>query len=52
MSDQLEIKCNNNERYIRRTTMSIHVIVVPENNSNNNVMADIKSCYQKKKCTF
>ena len=43
----MEIKFNNNERYIRRTSMSIHVIIVPENNSNNNVMADVKSCYQK-----
>ena len=32
--------------------MSIHVIVVPENNSNNNVMADVKPCCQKKNVPF
>ena len=47
MSDQLEIKCNNNERYSRRTSIRIHGIEVPENESTDNVMAVVKSCHEK-----
>ena len=45
VSDQLEIKCDNNEQYSRRT--SIHGIKVPQNESNNNVMAIVKCCHEK-----
>ena len=44
MPDQLEIKCENNEQYSRRTSIRIHGIEVPENKSFDNVMAVVKSC--------
>ena len=40
--DQLEIKCYNNEQYSRLTSIPIHGMEVPENESTNNVMAVLK----------
>ena len=45
MSDQLEIKCDDNEQYMQRTNRN-RGIVVPENESNN-VMAVVRSCHEK-----
>ena len=45
LSDLLEIKCDNNEQYSRRTSIRIHGTEVPENESVNNVMAVVKSCH-------
>ena len=45
MSDQLEIKCDDNEQYRQRTNRN-RGIVVPENESNN-VMAAVRSCHKK-----
>ena len=47
MSDQLEIKCDNNELYRRCTSIQIRGIEVPEHESNDNVMAVVKSCHEK-----
>ena len=47
MSDQLEIKCDNNEQYSRHTSIRIHGIEVPENESHDNVTAVVKSCHEK-----
>ena len=47
MSDLLEIKCDNNEQYSRRTSIRIHRTEVPENESVDNVMAVLKSCHEK-----
>ena len=43
----MEIKCDNNEQYSRRTSIRIHGIEVPENDSIDNVMAVVKSCHKK-----
>ena len=45
MSDQLEFKFDNNEQDSRRTSIRIHGIEVPENESIDNVMAVVKSCH-------
>ena len=45
MSDQLDIKCDDNEQHRQRTNRN-RGIVVPENESNN-VMAVVKSCHEK-----
>ena len=47
MSDLLEIKCDNNEQYSRRTSIRIHGTEVSENESVDNVMAVVKSCHEK-----
>ena len=47
MSDLLEIKCDNNEQYSRRTSIRIHGTEVPEDESVDNVMAVVKSCHEK-----
>ena len=47
MSDLLEIKCDNNEKYNRRTSIRIHGTEVPENESIDNVMAVVKSYHKK-----
>ena len=46
-SDQLESKCDNNEQYRRCTGIQILGIEVPEHESNDNVMAVVKSCHEK-----
>ena len=46
-SDQLEIKCDDNEQYSERTSIRIHGIEVPENESIDNVMPVVKSCHDK-----
>ena len=45
MSDQLEIKCDDNEQYRQRTNRN-RGIVAPESKSNN-VMAVVRSCHDK-----
>ena len=52
MSDQLKIRCDNIEQYSRRTSIRIHEMEVPENESNDNIMAVVKSCYEKKNVFF
>ena len=52
MSDQLKIRCDNIEQYSRRTSIRIHEMEVPENESNDNIMAVVKSCYEKKNVLF
>ena len=47
ISDQLEITCDNTEKHSRRTSIQIHGIEVPENESTGNVMAAVKSFHQK-----
>ena len=47
MLDQLEIKFDDNEQYSGCTSIGIHGILVPENKSNDNVMAVVKSCQEK-----
>ena len=48
MSDQLEIKCDNNEQYSEHTSsIWIHGIEIPENESIDNVMAVVNSCHEK-----
>ena len=47
MSELLEIKCDNNEQYSRRTSTRIHGTEVPENESIDNVMAVVKYCHEK-----
>ena len=47
MSDQLEIKCDNNEQYRRCTGIQILGIEVPEHESNDNLIAVVKSCHEK-----
>ena len=47
MSDQLEIKCDNNEQCSQRTSIRFHGIEVPENESHDNVTAAVKSCHEK-----
>ena len=50
MSDQLEIKCDDNEQYRQRTDRN-RGIVVPENESNN-IMAVVRSCREKINVSF
>ena len=52
MSDQLEINCDNNEQYSRRTSIWIHGIEVPENESIDNVVAVVKSCHERVNVLF
>ena len=52
MSDQLEIKCDKSEQYSRLTSILIHGIEVPENESIDNVMAFVKSCHEKINVSF
>ena len=52
ISDQLEIKCNNNEQYSRCTSIRFHEIKVPKNESIDNVVSVVKTCHEKIKCTF
>ena len=52
MSDQLEIKCDNNEQYSQCTSIQIHEIEVPENESIDNVVPVVKSCHEKIKRTL
>ena len=47
MSELLEIKCDSNEQYSRRTSTRIHGSEVPENESIDNVMAVVKFCHEK-----
>ena len=47
LSDQLEIKCDKNEEYSRRTSIRIHGIEVPENESIDNVMAVVNLVMRK-----
>ena len=47
LSDQLEIKCDKNEEYSRRTSIRIHGIEVPENESIDNVMAVVNLVTRK-----
>ena len=52
MSDQLKVRCDNIEQYSRRTSIRIHEMEVPENESNDNIMAVVNSCYEKKNVFF
>ena len=47
MSDQLEIKCGNNEQYSQHNSIQIHGIKVPENESIDHVMAVKKFSHEK-----
>ena len=52
MSDQWEINCDNNEQYNRRTSIWIHGIEVPENESVDNLVAVVKSCHERVNVLF